>query len=304
MMNSLTTSSRNLLSLSLMAALFLLSSTFPLLAQEKINFNEIELQAVFSQAAYLPEANIEKLVKSSNFDLTFYATDAELQVAFFLLTNNTSKIQTIAVRGTSNIENALIDLSLKLTLDKKVGLRLHEGFSLVAKKAYTALKPHLNPDYVINTTGHSLGGAVAFVLATYLDKDQYQVGSVITFGQPKVTNFEGAVALKHLDIKRIVLPRDLVPLVPPFDPLDIQNIDIYWHAGRELILLEDKQYTIIGGVEAMLRATKFTQNLLNEENLVHHQMSLYLKAVKSKIPIAKHVVYENSFNLFNLFGSE
>ena len=287
-----------------MATLLFLSGILPLQAQDKVNFNKIELQAVFSQAAYLPKANIEKLVESSNYDLTFYDTDAELQVAFFIVTNNTSKIQTIAVRGTSNIENAFIDLSLKLTFDKQAGLRLHQGFSLVAKKIYVALQPHLNRDYVINTTGHSLGGAAAFVLATYLDKDQYKVGSVITFGQPKVTNIEGAGALKHLDIKRIVLPRDLVPLVPLFDPLDIQNIDIYWHAGRELILLDDKQYTVIGGVDAMLRATKFTQKQLSEENLVHHQMSLYLKAVKSKRPKAQQVVYENSFNLFNLFSVE
>lgn len=303
-MNSLKTPTRNWLSLSIIAALLFLSSTLPLQAQDRINFKEIELQAVFSQATYAPEANIKKLVESSNFDLTFYATDTELQVAFFIVTNNVNQTQTIAVRGTSNIENAFIDLSLKLTFDKKAELRLHEGFSLVAKKVYAALQPHLNPSYEINTTGHSLGGAVAFVLAAYLDKDEYKVGSVITFGQPKVTNFEGAAALKHLDIKRIVLPHDLVPLVPPFDPLDIQNIDIYWHAGRELILLEDQQYTVIGGVDAMLRATKFTQKLLNEENLKHHQMPLYMKAVKSKIPVAKRVVYENSFNLFNLFGSE
>jgi triacylglycerol lipase len=302
-MKILTTAMRNLPSFNFIAALLFLSSATPLQAQNKINFNEIELQAVFAQASYLPEANIEKLVKSSNFDLTFYAADSELQVAFFIVTNNTNKTQTISVRGTSNIDNAFIDLSLKLTFDKKTGLRLHEGFSLVAKKIYEALKPHLNRSYAINTTGHSLGGAVAFVLAAYLDKDGYKVGSVITFGQPKVTNFEGATALKHLDIKRIVLPHDLVPLVPPFDPLDIQNIDIYWHAGRELILLEDQQYTVIGGVDAMLRATKFTQRRLNEENLVHHQMPLYLKAVKSKIPVAKHVVYENSYNLFNIFRS-
>ena len=303
-MNRLTTSIGNLLSLNLVAALLFLSGSLPLQAQDKINFNEIELQAVFSQATYFPEVNIEKLVESSHFDLTFYATDSELQVAFFIVTNHANKTQTIAVRGTSNVENAFVDLSLKLTFDKKSELRLHEGFSSVAKKIYAALTPHLNRSYVINTTGHSLGGAAAFVLAAYLDKDGYKVGSVITFGQPKVTNFEGAIALRHLDIKRVVLPHDLVPLVPPFDPIDIQNIDIYWHAGQELILLEDKQYTVIGGVDAMLRATKFTQKPLNEKNLVNHQMSIYLKAVKSKTPIAKHVVYENSFNLFNFFGSD
>lgn len=195
-------------------------------AQDRINFKEIELQGILSQATYLPKPNIEKLVESSNLELTFYGSDSELQVAFFILTNHVNKTQAIAVRGTSNIQNALLDLSLKLTFDKKAEIRLHHGFSLVAKQIYADLNLYLNRSYVINTTGHSLGGAVALVLAAYLDKDNYKVGSVITFGQPKVTNFEGASALKHLDIKRIVLPHDLVPLVPPFDPLDIQSIDI------------------------------------------------------------------------------
>ncbi|MGK0499410.1 MAG: hypothetical protein ACJAYG_001047 [Oceanicoccus sp.] len=294
---------RNLLAHNLIVVLLIFSSAIPLQAQDKINFNEIELQAVFSQASYFPKASIEKLVKSSNFDLTFYGTDTQLQVAFFILTNHASKTQVIAIRGTSNIENALIDLSLKLIFDEKAELHLHHGFSLAAKNIYATLEPYLKRNYVINTTGHSLGGAVAFVLAAYLDKDDYQVGSVITFGQPKVTNFAGAVALKHLDIKRVVLPHDLVPLVPPFDLLDIQNIDIYWHAGEELILLENKQYTVAVGVDAMLRATKFTQRMLSEENIYNHQISDYLKAVKRKIPEAEHVVYKNDFNLFNIFGN-
>ncbi|MFT5659233.1 MAG: triacylglycerol lipase, partial [Gammaproteobacteria bacterium] len=130
------------------------------------------------------------------------------------------------------------------------------------------------------------------------------VATVTTFGQPKVTNFEGANSLNHLDIKRIVLPNDLVPLIPPFDPLDIQNLDIYWHAGKELILLKDKQYTIVEGVDAMLRATKFTQEPLNEGNLVNHKMSIYRQAVNKKTPLAKQVAYENNFNLFNLFGGD
>ena len=99
-------------------------------------------------------------------------------------------------------------------------------------------------------------------------------------------------------------PKDLVPLVPLFDPLDINNIDIFWHAGKEVILLEDNQYAVLEGVESMLRAMRFTQQLLTEENLQHHQMSLYLQLLESKIDSAENVSYENSFNLFNLFGSE
>lgn len=254
--------------------------------------------------AYLTEPEISKILGSSQYQLSYYGTASKHQVAFFIVTNEAKKTQSIAVRGTSNIENALINASLKLILDEKTGLKFHDGFSLVSRQIYTALKPHLKSDYSIHTTGHSLGGAVALILAAYLHSDKFSVATVTTFGQPKVTNFEGANSLNHLDIKRIVLPNDLVPLIPPFDPLDIQNLDIYWHAGKELILLKDTQYTIVEGVDAMLRATKFTQEPLNEGNLVNHKMSIYRQAVNKKTPLAKQVAYENNFNLFNLFGGD
>jgi hypothetical protein len=52
----------------------------------------------------------------------------------------------------------------------------------------------------------------------------------------------------------------------------------------------------------MLRATKFTQQMLDEQNLVNHKMDLYLTLVDSMIQQSKQVPFENDFNLFNLFG--
>ena len=82
----------------------------------------------------------------------------------------------------------MVDILLKLRVDKKTGIPLHEGFSFAARQVYADLKPLLKTDYRIRTTGHSLGGAVALILAMYLDVDQFDIDHVITFGQPKVTN--------------------------------------------------------------------------------------------------------------------
>jgi hypothetical protein len=269
-----------------------------------IDFVAIEEQAEFAAAAYLGEADVRRLVEAKSYELDLFHTIGDTQLSFFLATSEAQKVQVVSVRGTSNVENAMVDIALRLLADDKTGSRLHQGFAYAARQIYARLQPRLNPDYPIRTTGHSLGGAVALILAMYLDVDGFHVDRVVTFGQPKVTNLTGAVRMQHLDITRVVTPDDLVPLVPPFDPLDIQNIDIYWHAGREVLLLEGNRYAVLEGADSMLRATKFTQKPLTENNVKNHYMDLYLGLVRAKLNSPRQVQYRNSFNLFNLFGNE
>ena len=271
---------------------------------DSVNFAVLHQHAIFARAVYQSEDNVRVLIESSNYSLTLYHTIPGTQISFLLATNKLTRTQIIAVRGTTNIENAMIDISLKLVLDQKTGIRLHDGFSFAAKQVYAELKPMLKADYKINLTGHSLGGAVALILAIYLDANQFNVEQVTTLGKPKVTNISGANKIQHINVIRVVTPLDLVPLVPLFDPLDLSNVDVYWHAGKEVILLANSQYAVLQGTESMLRASGFTQRLLSEENLQHHQMTLYQNMVRARIKSSKLVPYQNNYNLFNLFGSE
>jgi hypothetical protein len=284
-------------------ALLCLSATLPAHGQEVINFANIREQAMFADVAYQSESEIRALVESSDYELSLYHTIPGIQVAFFLATSVATETQIISIRGTSNIENAMVNVSLKLNVDKDLGVSLHEGFGASAKRVYAELKPLLKPEYKINVTGHSLGGATALVLAMFLDKDQFKVEQVVTFGQPKVTNVSGANTIAHINLIRVVTPNDLVPLVPLFDPLDINNLDIFWHAGREVILLKGNQYAVLEGLDSMLRATRFTQKPLSEENLAHHKMSVYLNLIDVRVTSSEQVPFKTDFNLFNLFGS-
>ena len=292
--------------INILIAMMLLSisSVLPAKESESVNFALLQKQAVLASAAYQSKDEILALVESGNYTLSFYQTLPDIQIAYFLATNEASETQVISIRGTSNIENAMVDIYLQLVDDQKTGLRLHHGFSLAARKVYAQLKPLLKPGYKINTTGHSLGGAVALILAMYLDADQFDIEQVTTFGQPKVTNMTGAEKIQSINLIRVVTPSDLVPLVPLFDPLDINNLDIYWHAGLEVILLPGNQYSTLQGMDSMLRATKFTQKPLNEENLSNHRMTLYLELLRTKSKSAKLIPYQNNFNLFNLFGGD
>lgn len=283
----------------------LLTFSGGILATEPENnlFAALKRYAQLADASYADEAEMRRVSTTQGYSLSKYGHIPGLELTYALLTNETRKRQIISVRGTANIENALVDLSIKLVPDKHTGISLHQGFAQSATSIYQSIRPSLKKGYRISTTGHSLGGATALILAMYLDKDQYQLDRVITFGQPKVTNITGSRQYQHLNVTRVVTPRDLVPLVPPLDPMDLTNLDIYWHLGKEVILLSDSDYSLIDGLDSMLRATKIFGKALDEENLQHHKMSLYLKLIDSKTADATLVSYDNDFNIFGLFGS-
>jgi hypothetical protein len=289
---------------SSLLTLFLVAASLPIYAADAINFSEIKKQALFASVVYGSEKEITALAESNRYRLNLYHTIPDIQVTFFLATNEPERTQLISVRGTTNVENAVVDIALKLLTDEKTGARLHQGFAYAARRVYAELKPLLKPGYKIHATGHSLGGAVALIVAMYLDADRFEVDQVVTFGQPKVTNLSGATSIQHLNITRVVTATDLVPLVPPFDPLDLNNIDIYWHAGKELILLDGDRYALLAAADSMLRATQFTRQPLTEENVKNHYMRLYLDLIEPKTKSARRVTYRNDFNLFNLFGND
>lgn len=267
--------------------------------KNSINFTQLYKYASLSREVYQPLPVINQYASLKDYAITHSNSLDGFMVSYFIATNDKTKTQIVSIRGTSNVENALVNLALQFTLDAHTNIRLHNGFSQTALAIYQEIKSHLKDNYIINTTGHSLGGAAALILAMHIKTDGYNVGEVVTFGQPKVTNLAGANKFSQLNVIRVVTTKDVVPLVPPFDPVDINNLDIYWHLGREVILLKDKNYAVIEGVESMLRAVKFTQGPVSEENVEGHKISLYKNLIENKIDGSKQVPFESSFNLFN-----
>ena len=252
--------------------------------------------------AYQSVPSIKKFSSLRNYNISHHSNIPGYEISYFIATNHIKKTQVIVVRGTSNIENAFLNMEVKLITDNHAGIRLHKGFSQFAQAIYAEITPTLKKDYTVSTTGHSLGGAVALIVAMHLDVDKFNIGEVVTFGQPKVTNIEGANTFQHLRITRVVMPKDLVPLVPPFDYVDLNNPGIYWHAGKEIILLDSNTYAITEGIKSMMRAFKFTQEPLSDKNIHNHNISLYITTLATKIPSATLVPFKSNFNLFNLFN--
>ena len=272
-------------------------------ASEQVEFfGKIKSYADLADAAYLPEQDVQTIVEAQGYKLDQYSSVPGVEVNYFIATSEVLKQHVISVRGTANVENAIVDVSLKLLPDEHANIKLHQGFAQAAEGVYKAMLSKLNKDYEISVTGHSLGGAVAVILAMYLDIDQYTLGSIITFGQPKVTNVSGTQEFRHLDVIRVVTAQDLVPLVPPLDVMDIRKLDIYWHLGKEIVLLEGREYAELQGIKSMMRATKVINTRFSQENLAHHKMVGYLESVKHKVDEPNLVVYDTDIDLLKLFG--
>ncbi len=265
------------------------------------DFTQLLAFGRLANVAYLDEDAINKELKLQNFQLVKRANVPGYAVTWFLAVNETEKTQVIVVRGTDNAENAFVDVALQLMPDEKLGIKLHQGFMQSASNVYQQVLPLLHKDYQIITIGHSLGGAIANILAMYLDVDKYNVEKVVTYGQPKVTNVSGTRKYAHLDVTRVVTPKDVVPLVPPLDPVSMMNmmsLDLYWHQGKEILLLDTNEYAVLEGRKSMMRAARFMETVPDEKNVQHHMMSEYLRRLGNKAAGAKQVPYNTEFNLF------
>ncbi|MCV2403028.1 lipase family protein [Marinomonas sp. C2222] len=262
------------------------------------NFQLIHLQAELSNHAYLEQDELEANIQLIEHKLIHHSTIEESQVNYFL--SESDGVQTIAIRGTANLNNVILDLSVSLTSDDVLGIKLHHGFASGSKAVFEDLLPYLSKDKPVFITGHSLGGAIAVILAMQLQKEGYPLQQVVTFGQPKVTNVSGAKAFSNLPLIRIVTPEDIVPLVPPISPLQIKDLDIYWHMGIEVILRGEGEYAETRGIKSALRATKFSNALPSEKNLQAHKMASYLQLVNELAIESKEVPYQSEISLFGL----
>ncbi|RCN27235.1 triacylglycerol lipase, partial [Ancylostoma caninum] len=89
------------------------------------------------------------------------------------------------------------------------------------------------PDYEVWMTGHSLGGAIASLAASYVvgtNMVNQTMVKLLTFGQPRVGDWEFADMLdEQIEFAyRVVRWRDLVPQIPSSD------IYGYYHQGTEV----------------------------------------------------------------------
>jgi pimeloyl-ACP methyl ester carboxylesterase len=110
-----------------------------------------------------------------------------------------------------------------------------EGFAIALKAVEDDILSRLPPDKPVVVTGHSLGGALAVLLARRLAETQRQVVAVYTFGMPRpgLAVFAEAYKASALPSRtyRLVHGDDIVPTVAPSE-LGFRHIGCYLRAPK------------------------------------------------------------------------
>jgi len=254
----------------------------------KVDFEELYAFAGRANTAYASEATIH-----SSYPATIrVSSPAKEDVLYFLEQDARARTQYIAVRGTVDKRNFSEDLSIGLRDDRAIDIPVHAGFDAVAEAIYVDLKPYLKPGYKTYLTGHSLGGAIAALLAVYLTEDGHNVVRVVTFGQPRFTTAVGVERLGSLPILRVVDENDMVPMLPPATSRH-PNYGPYEHVGPEIILLEGPRYVYLPSHDANRIAIGEFWRSAAFADLPDHKMDKYLLRLSTKRKDAVVVAYND-----------
>jgi hypothetical protein len=249
-----------------------------------IDFAELSGYGYRARAAYRTEPEIRKAYPRT----TRVAEAGQTSVRYFLEQDDAKKLQYISVRGTANKKNLHEDMEARIRADRRIDIPVHAGFDADAQAVYADVKPFLKKGYTTFITGHSLGGAVASLIAIYAMEDGYRVAKVVTFGQPRFTTTQGVARLGFLPLTRVVDENDVIPMLPPGGS---KAHGPYDQVGPEVILLEGPRYVYLTGHDASRLAVGELWRNIGIADLPDHKMDNYLKRLSSKTKQTVEVAY-------------
>jgi hypothetical protein len=144
----------------------------------------------------------------------------ECYYLYYEITGTGEIKQHIFCRGTTIAVDILTCLSFWMTYDEELDCRVHLGFRNQAERILQDIQPASDQRSTIEVSGHSLGGAVAYIVAAKLQKRGYRVTRVTSVGAPRFCATPKGAKLLELtlpkDTLRIENDTDLVPFLPLF----------------------------------------------------------------------------------------
>ncbi|MFJ2318660.1 lipase family protein [Pseudomonas sp. NPDC087817] len=183
----------------------------------------------------------------------------------------------VSIRGTLEFVDFLRDGDAEQT-PVKVGVgKAHQGFYKAYEAINTFIQTYLTKFYVnqkIIICGHSLGGAIATLLAEALRNDEKTYDILLyTYGSPRAGDADfvkGAAALAH---HRMVNDNDPIPSVPAPWMNTRQRI---WMPGAVLSFISGP----IGALIFALGLTRFGGSPYEHHGDLHHFMPVHFKGLE------------------------
>jgi triacylglycerol lipase len=243
-----------------------------------LDFGEVLDFARRTSAVYQDEAAIRAVVGPQ--PVLTVSNLARVDVRAFVEVDEAQRRQWVVVRGTANLMNAAEDADYAKVEAPDLGIVVHQGFHDDAEAVWTFARPLLKPGLETRITGHSLGGALALLIAMRLQTEGFPVGRIVTFGQPKVTNAKGVDRFRDLPLLRIVNHDDPVPLLP-WETRGAAEEGFFRHLGAELWLTDRGTWEFFTESRAeKYLLTSFAAHV-GRENPREHEMARYLAKIEA-----------------------
>jgi triacylglycerol lipase len=238
----------------------------------EVRYGELHRYATLAKAVYGDVVGIRR----THGDAATVSEGTGSRVQWLVVNDAEEAVQWIAVRGTFNPRNVLINGRMKVSREARLGAYFHSGFLRAAVEAYDAIVPALDARRQIRITGHSLGGAVAAILTALLAESPagFTLGRTITFGQPMVTDINGARLLRKHSLLRVVNRADpvaMLPLILSRTHFEYPPTLLFHHFGSQITLYPDGR--------ALRSEAKSLANVVfgYERFLANHYLDLYLQ---------------------------
>jgi triacylglycerol lipase len=270
-----------------------LNATVP----EQFDSGNARLLALASAAAYCPNPGLGPQPLGEPLCLESAATSTRVLIW------RCGEHIVAAFRGTVDLRNWLTDLDCEFAPEN--GCRVHAGFAEALESVrektlegicQMAQACQARPKLWL--TGHSLGGALAMLLAWRV-RERYRrqpFSGVYTFGQPRVGNAAFCARYDESGLRgstfRIIYRADIVPHVPFL-------LGSYRHAGRE-ILCDDtgrwrEQAPLLWKVGREAAAHLHGLARFRAAALADHHIDSYLKMFAAPAPPVREAAVDSFF---------